>query len=76
MIMGLIILLCLWSLIGIFVAVHVVRFRESGVLCSETLIRQRGNLLLGYVILVWSLLLGILVGGNGYQYYKNRQLYK
>ena len=71
---GFITLLYFFSVIGFFIAIHVVRFSDSGVLCSETLLQQRGNLLLGYVIIVWTLLLGILVGGNAYQCYKNRQL--
>ena len=71
---GLITFLYLFSIIGFFIAIHVVRFSDSGVMCSETLLQQRGNLLLGYVIIVWTLILGILVGGNGYRCYKNRQL--
>ena len=41
-------------MIGFFIAIHVVRFRASGEVCSKDLLIYRGTFLLIYVIAAWT----------------------
>ena len=49
-------------IIGFFIAIHVVRFRGSGEVCSESLLKYRGAFLKIYIIAAWSFFGAIFVG--------------
>ena len=48
-------------IVGFFIAIHVVRFRGSGEVCSESLLKYRGAFLQIYIIAAWSLFGAVVV---------------
>ena len=49
-------------IVGFFIAIHVVRFRGSGEVCSGSLLKKRGAFLKIYIIAAWSFFGALMVG--------------
>ncbi len=47
---------------GFFLAIHIVRFRPSGEICSNIILIERGKLMKYYVIALWSFVGFFLIG--------------
>ena len=59
--------------LGFFIAIHVVRFRGSGMDCSELYLQHRGRMFKIYVIAAWSFLCASCIITLGYGFYLRRR---